>query len=163
MTYNGGQLFLLFVKQRLQADHPEMVSQITLLSDFKEPENEEFKCAYKDLQRETSHFLKSKQRQMTKDEAMAHSLDIREQDFKSIVEQVLAASPENLVNCIVVVFFFMYDFIMRMYTKGVANMGEVLGWSQKTVVEEVDPKVTQAGGWVTVFKQNQGQGCCILL
>ncbi|XP_059154524.1 uncharacterized protein LOC131940006 [Physella acuta] len=152
---NGGQVFLLFVKQRLKDDNPELISQLSFLSTAQAKENVELKHVCAGLEDVARHFLNSKHRKLTRDEAMAHSLDVKEQDFKSIVQEVLAAATQNVSEHIIVVFFFLYDYVMRMYSKGIAKMDQVLGWCQTAVVEGIDPKVTQVGGWAHVFSKKK--------
>ncbi|XP_059154528.1 uncharacterized protein LOC131940010 [Physella acuta] len=159
MSCTGRDLFLLFVKQRLLEDNPELIQNLTVLSDLRvEGGNAELDPVFKGIEGISSEFMHSRQRQLTKDTAMNHSLDVREEEFQSIVKQVVGASTQNLAEHIIVVFFFLYDYVMRMYSKGIAKMDQVLGWCQTAVVEGIDPKVTENGGWAPLFcNENEKQ------
>ncbi|XP_059154568.1 uncharacterized protein LOC131940045 [Physella acuta] len=153
-SHLAGQLFLHFVREQLKVDAPFFIDLLRSLSAQSETSNDpDYQYIATTLDQLADEFKRYEHRQLTKDEANKPNLELSETDFAELVRMLLGPeSDQHLSDQIVVMFFYFYDFMMRMAIKGTPRMDEVLQWSQQAFSQHLDAKVDAAGGWRAVLK-----------
>ncbi|XP_059154562.1 uncharacterized protein LOC131940039 isoform X2 [Physella acuta] len=152
----GSLLFLHFVRQRLNEDAPVLIDSLLTLRQIEltvDPDVIDLSNALNEVAKE---YQASDQRLLTKAEANKPNLELSENDFIEIVRMMMGSfDSQYKIETIVVIFFYFYDFMLRMSCKGTPRMDEILQWCQQAFTYHLDPKVDAVGGWKTILETSK--------